>query len=74
MTRISLDKAIDFCSQCGANCRPLSSIVMDPLCTACIADFRARDLFPDLASNNPIELANFFADPRILLLDGFAHH
>lgn len=41
---ISLIKATDYCSNCGADCAPSPSIEVDPLCTACIADFRARDI------------------------------
>ncbi len=32
---VSLLKATDICSNCGADCAPVDSIEVDPLCTAC---------------------------------------
>lgn len=41
---VSFDKHLDICSNCGRNCAPALSIEVDPLCSGCIADFRARDI------------------------------
>lgn len=63
---VDLIKVTDICSRCPATCAATTHDI-DPLCTACLADLRAKDCFPDLADNNPIMLANIFADSRILL-------
>lgn len=39
---VSLDKAIDFCARCGADCAPATSIEIDPLCTACAFNLDAE--------------------------------
>lgn len=41
---VTLIKITDHCANCGADCAPSPSLEIDPLCTACIADFRARDI------------------------------
>lgn len=41
---VTLAKIDESCTNCGAPCAPSLSIEVDPLCTACKADFRARDL------------------------------
>lgn len=64
---VNLTKPTEYCARCFALCAPTGNLYIDPLCTACKADLRARNTFSDLADNNPILLANFFADSRILL-------
>lgn len=41
---VSLVKHLDICANCGRDCAPTPSIEVDPLCSGCIADFRACDI------------------------------
>jgi hypothetical protein len=51
---ISLIKATDRCTRCGADCAPASSIEIDPLCTACNFDLIARDEFLTIIGPNDL--------------------
>lgn len=57
---VSLAKNLDICSNCGRDCAPTPSIELDPLCSACIADFRARDI--NLPIDTLHDLAPILAD------------
>lgn len=54
MMKISLIKATDTCSHCGADCAPSPDHWAGPLCTACKHKDRAEDYF--LALDTPHDL------------------
>jgi hypothetical protein len=58
---VSLTKATDLCSTCGAACRPEASIYSDPSCTACLFDRNAEENFLPLPGLH--DLALLLAEP-----------
>lgn len=62
---VTLTKITDTCTNCGADCAPSPSIEVDSLCTACIADFRARDINLDLPTLH--DFAMTLTDPADIM-------
>lgn len=62
---VSLAKDLTPCTNCGRDTAPAPSIEVDPLCSSCIADFRARDI--NAPMTNLTELATTISLDAMIL-------